>query len=130
VRAGYLVGADGIHSTVPQALGMPFPGQPVLRSVMLAEVHLSEPPPDVLTVNTTGDAFAILAPFGDGWYRVIAWHRHNQPPEDTPVSLAEVRDVTGQALGTDYGMHDPRTGTALTHPPTGLCALGGLAIAG
>ncbi|HEY9243414.1 MAG TPA: FAD-dependent monooxygenase [Streptosporangiaceae bacterium] len=108
VRAGYLVGADGIHSTVRQALGMPFPGQPVLRSVMLAEVHLSEPPPDVLTVNTTGDAFAIIAPFGDGWYRVIAWHRHNQPPEDTPVSLAEVRDVTGQALGTDYGMHDPR----------------------
>ena len=75
---------------------------------MLAEVRLSQPPPDALTMNSTGDAFAIIAPFGDGWYRVIAWHRHDQPPEDTPVSLDEVREVTRQALGTDYGMHDPR----------------------
>jgi 2-polyprenyl-6-methoxyphenol hydroxylase-like FAD-dependent oxidoreductase len=108
VRAGYVAGADGMHSTVRQALGMPFPGKPVVRSVMLAEVRLTQPPPDVMTVNTTGDAFAIIAPFGDGWYRVIAWHRHNQRPEDAPVSLEEVRDVTRQALGADYGMHAPR----------------------
>lgn len=31
-----------------------------------------------------------------------------RPPESAPVSLAEVRDVTRQALGTDFGMHDPR----------------------
>ncbi|HEX6520897.1 MAG TPA: FAD-dependent monooxygenase [Streptosporangiaceae bacterium] len=108
IRARYVVGADGMHSTVRQALGIPFPGKPVVRSVMLAEVRLTEPPPDVLTVNTTGDAFAIIAPFGDGWYRVIAWHRDNQPPDDAPVTLAEVRDVTRRALGSGYGMHDPR----------------------
>jgi hypothetical protein len=62
----------------------------------------------VLTVNTTGKAFAIIAPFGDGWYRVIAWHRHKQLHESAPVGRAEVREVTQQALGTDYGMHDPR----------------------
>jgi 2-polyprenyl-6-methoxyphenol hydroxylase-like FAD-dependent oxidoreductase len=108
VRAAYVVGADGMHSTVRQVLGMPFPGKPVVQSVMLAEVRLTKPPSDALTANATGDAFALIAPFGDGWYRVIAWHRHDQPPEDTPVSLSEVRDVTKQAFGTDYGMHDPR----------------------
>jgi 2-polyprenyl-6-methoxyphenol hydroxylase-like FAD-dependent oxidoreductase len=108
VRAEYLVGADGIHSTVRQALGMPFPGKPVVRSVMLADVLLTQPPPHVMTVNSTGDAFALVAPFGDGWYRVIAWDLNNQPPEETPVSLAEVRDAVRRALGTDYGMHDPR----------------------
>jgi 2-polyprenyl-6-methoxyphenol hydroxylase-like FAD-dependent oxidoreductase len=108
MRAGYLVGADGMHSTVRRTLGMPFPGKPVVRSVMLADVRLARSPPDVLTANGTGDAFALIVPFGDGWYRVIAWHRHNQPPENESVSLAEVRDVTRQALGTDYGMHDPR----------------------
>lgn len=108
VRAEYVVGADGLHSTVRQALGMPFPGKSVVRSVMLAEVRLTMPPAQVLTVNSTGDNFALIAPFGDGWYRVIAWRLHNQPPEDAPVSLAEVRDVTCEALGTDYGMHDPR----------------------
>jgi 2-polyprenyl-6-methoxyphenol hydroxylase-like FAD-dependent oxidoreductase len=108
VRAGYVVGADGIHSTVRQALGMPFPGKPVVRSVMLADVRLTQPPADVLTASTTGDAFALVVPFGDGWYRVIAWQRHHQPPEDTPVHLAEIAEATSQALGTDCGMHDPR----------------------
>jgi flavin-dependent dehydrogenase len=108
MRASWLVAADGIHSPVRQALGMPFPGKAVVRSVMLAEVRLSQSPPDALTEDSTGDAFAIIAPFGDGWYRVIAWHRHNQPNEDAPVSLDEVREVARQALGTDYGMHDPR----------------------
>jgi 2-polyprenyl-6-methoxyphenol hydroxylase-like FAD-dependent oxidoreductase len=108
VRAGWVVGADGMRSTVRQALRMSFPGKPVVRSVMLAEMRLAQPPPDALTANSTGDAFALIAPFGDGWYRVIAWHRHNQPTEDTPVSLDEVREATRQALGTDYGMHDPR----------------------
>jgi 2-polyprenyl-6-methoxyphenol hydroxylase-like FAD-dependent oxidoreductase len=108
MRAGWIVGADGMRSTVRQALGMPFPGQPVVRSVMLAEVRLVQPPPSAMTVDSTGDAFALVAPFGDGWYRVIAWHRRDQPAEDAPVSLDEVREVTRQAQGTDYGMHDPR----------------------
>jgi len=80
----------------------------VVRSVMLAEVRLTQLPPEALTVESTGDAFALTAPFGDGWYRVIAWHRRNQPAENAPVNLDEVREVTRQATGTDYGMHDPR----------------------
>jgi 2-polyprenyl-6-methoxyphenol hydroxylase-like FAD-dependent oxidoreductase len=108
MRAAWMVGTDGMRSTVRQALGLPFPGKSVVRSVMLAEVRLTQPPPDALTVNSTGDAFAITSPFGNGWYRVIAWQRHDQPPEDTPVSLDTVREATRQAAGTDYGMHDPR----------------------
>ncbi len=108
VRAGWLVGADGMHSAVRERLGMPFPGKAVVRSVMLADVRLAESPPDVMTVNTAGDFFCLVAPFGDGWYRVIAWDRSNQPPESTPVTLDEIRDVTRQVLGTDLGMSDPR----------------------
>jgi 2-polyprenyl-6-methoxyphenol hydroxylase-like FAD-dependent oxidoreductase len=108
VRAGWVVGTDGMHSTVRHAVGLPFPGKPVVHSVMLAEVRLTEPPPSALTVNSTGDAFALVAPFGDGFYRVIAWHRCDEPSEDVPVSLEEVREVTRRATGTDYGMHDPR----------------------
>ncbi len=108
VRAGYVVGADGFHSTVRQALGMPFPGKAVVRSMMLADVRLTQPPADALTMNSDGDAFALVAPLGDGWYRVVARESRDQPPEDVPVHLDEVRDVTRQAAGTDYGMHDPR----------------------
>src|SRR5258708_28108684 len=43
VRAGWVVGADGMGSLVRQALGLPFPGKPVVRSVMLADVRLAQP---------------------------------------------------------------------------------------
>jgi hypothetical protein len=76
--------------------------------MMLADVRLSETPKDVLTFNGVRDGFAFIAPFGDGWYRVIAWRRDHELPDDAPVDMAEVRQVTRAALGTDYGMHDAR----------------------
>ncbi|MFC9999206.1 FAD-dependent monooxygenase [Nocardia sp. NPDC127526] len=108
VRAQYLVGADGYHSRVRETLGLEFPGKSVLKSIMLADVRLSEPPTDVLAVNGVGDAFAFVAPFGDGWFRIFAWNRRNQLPDTEPVTLEELREVVQRALGTDFGMHDPR----------------------
>jgi 2-polyprenyl-6-methoxyphenol hydroxylase-like FAD-dependent oxidoreductase len=108
VRASYVIGADGMRSTVRDALGLPFPGVAVLRSIMLADVRLTDAPTDVIAVNAVGGCFAFLAPFGDGWYRVFAWDRRNPQPDSAPVDFDEIRDVTRRALGTDFGMHDPR----------------------
>ncbi|AEW98011.1 MULTISPECIES: FAD-dependent monooxygenase [Streptomycetaceae] len=108
VRASYAVGADGVRSRVRQALGLPFPGVSVVRSMMLADVRLAEPPGEVLTAGAVGDCFAFTAPFGDGWYRVFAWDRHDQRPDDAPVDPAQVRDVLRRALGSDLGMGEPR----------------------
>ncbi|MGI5244996.1 FAD-dependent monooxygenase [Dactylosporangium sp. CA-139066] len=107
-RADYVVGADGAHSGVRRALGLEFPGQAVVRSLMLADVRLSDPPPDAITVTAVGSAFAFVAPFGDGWYRVFAWNRANQVPDSTPLALDEVRDTVRQAFGTDFGMGECR----------------------
>lgn len=79
-----------------------------MQSVILADVQLKEQPPELLTVNASGDGFAFLSPFGDGWFRVIAWNRRKQVPDTEPVELEEVRDITRATLGTDYGMHSPR----------------------
>ncbi|MFD4143780.1 FAD-dependent monooxygenase [Streptomyces sp. NPDC058572] len=108
VRARYVVGADGVRSSVRTALGLPFPGESVIRSIVLADVRLTDEPDDVLAVNGTGDAFAFIAPFGDGWYRVMGWNRKRQVPDSEPVDLDEVRDIARRALGTDHGMHDAR----------------------
>jgi hypothetical protein len=80
----------------------------VLKSIMLADVKLARPLADTLTVNGVGDCFAFIAPFGDGWYRVFAWDRHQQVPDDVPLAFDEVVDVARRALGDDYGMHEPR----------------------
>jgi 2-polyprenyl-6-methoxyphenol hydroxylase-like FAD-dependent oxidoreductase len=108
IRASYAVGADGVNSTVRKALGVPFPGQAVLESIMLADVRLRDAPEGVLAVNAVGDCFAFVAPFGDGWFRIFAWDRRNQVPDSAPLDFQEIRDVTRRALGTDFGMHDPR----------------------
>jgi 2-polyprenyl-6-methoxyphenol hydroxylase-like FAD-dependent oxidoreductase len=107
-HATYLVGADGFHSAVRRALGQAFPGRSVIRSIMLADVRLTQEPPDTLTVNGNGSEFVFIAPFGDGWWRVFAWDRRSDVTDDTPLDLDEVRAVTRRALGTDFGMHDPR----------------------
>ncbi|MFG3495583.1 FAD-dependent monooxygenase [Streptomyces sp. NPDC047928] len=108
LRARYLVGADGVRSTVRDQLGLPFPGHAVIRSLVLADVRLTEEPEALLTVNGSKDAFAFIAPFGDGWYRVMGWNRHRQVPDSAPVDLDEVREIARQALGSDHGMHDAR----------------------
>jgi 2-polyprenyl-6-methoxyphenol hydroxylase-like FAD-dependent oxidoreductase len=107
-QAAFVVGADGVQSRVRQALGLPFPGHSAVRSVMLADVRLDDAPTEVLTIEAVGDGFAFIAPFGDGWYRIIAWDRRRQLPDDAPVDVEEVREVTCRAFGSDFGMHDAR----------------------
>jgi 2-polyprenyl-6-methoxyphenol hydroxylase-like FAD-dependent oxidoreductase len=107
-EAEYLVGADGVRSKVRELLGLPFPGKAVVKSIMLADVKLTEPPEDVLRVNAVGDGFTFVAPFGDGWYRVFAWDRRHQVDDKAPLKLDEIKAVAKRALGTDMGMHDPR----------------------
>ena len=107
-RAAYVVGTDGLRSAVRTAVGLPFPGRSVLKSIMLADVRVTEEPAEVLTANGVGDAFAFIAPFGDGYYRIFAWDRRVAVPDSAPLTLDEVREVTKRALGTDFGMHDAR----------------------
>ncbi|MFD1663478.1 FAD-dependent monooxygenase [Streptomyces caeni] len=108
LRAAYAVGTDGPHSTVRGAVGLPFPGRSVIRSVVLADVLLDEEPEQVLTADAVGDAFAFVAPFGDGYYRVIGWHRGRDVPDTAPLGLDEVREIVRLALGRDFGMRDAR----------------------
>ncbi|MFI1482963.1 FAD-dependent monooxygenase [Streptomyces sp. NPDC020747] len=108
LRAAYVVGTDGMRSAVREAVGLPFPGRSAIRSVVLADVRLAQEPETLLTVNAVGDAFVFLAPFGDGYYRVIGWDRRRDVADDAPLDLDEVKEITRLALGRDFGMHDAR----------------------
>ncbi|WP_240137147.1 FAD-dependent oxidoreductase [Streptomyces sp. MUM 178J] len=108
LRARWLVGADGVRSTVRDLLGLPFPGHAVIRSMVLADVRLDAEPKGPIAVNGADGAFAFVAPFGDGWHRVMGWARDRQAPDSEQVGLDEVREIVRRSLGTDYGMHDAR----------------------
>lgn len=107
-RARYLVGTDGARSTVRGAIGVPFPGRAVIRSMVLADVRLARTPADTLTVAAANESLGFIAPFGDGWYRFIGWHGNRDVSEDEPVDLDEVRSIARATLGDDFGMSDPR----------------------
>ncbi|GAB2478400.1 FAD-dependent monooxygenase [Promicromonospora xylanilytica] len=106
--ARYLVGTDGARSTVREAVGIPFPGQAVIRSMVLADVRLAREPADTLTVAAANDSLGFIAPFGDGWYRFIGWHGDRDVSEDEPVDLDEVRAIARATLHDDFGMTEPR----------------------
>ncbi|MEV0252981.1 FAD-dependent monooxygenase [Streptomyces sp. NPDC050732] len=108
LRAAYAVGTDGLRSAVREAVGLPFPGRSVIRSLVLADVRLAEPPETLIAVNAVGDAFAFIAPFADGYHRVIGWDRSRDVPDSAPLGLDEVKGIVRQALGSDFGMHDAR----------------------
>jgi 2-polyprenyl-6-methoxyphenol hydroxylase-like FAD-dependent oxidoreductase len=107
-RAAYLVGTDGSHSSVRSLLGVGFPGHTVVESVMLVDAKLSQPPETRIATNTDGDKFAFVAPFKDGYHRIICWDQKRSLPETEPVDVGEVREILRETLGTDFGMGEPR----------------------
>jgi len=70
-------------------------------------VRLSAPPADVLAANGWADAFAFVAPFGDAGTASSPGTGH-QVDDAAPLELAEIREVTRRALGTDFGMGEAR----------------------
>ncbi|MFD9738440.1 FAD-dependent monooxygenase [Umezawaea sp. NPDC059074] len=107
-KASYVVGADGVRSTVRDLVGQPFPGEVLLKSIVLADAYLGDPPASIVTVDAAEDCFAFLAPFGDGWFRVIVWDRRFEDDPAFQPSEAMVRDVLTRATGTDFGLREIR----------------------
>ncbi|MFI9721415.1 FAD-dependent monooxygenase [Streptomyces sp. NPDC052396] len=108
LRARYAVGADGVHSAVRQALGIPFPGQAIISSVLLADVQLATDPGEVPAIKAGAEGFGFIVPFGDGWYRVIGWRTGSQLPSDAPADFDDLRALVRTLFGTDFGMSEPR----------------------
>lgn len=79
IRAAYVVGADGMHSTVRQQAGIGFAGGEFAESFALADVRLAgEAPVDEVILFYGNEGLNVLAPLPDGVYRIVA------PAADVP----------------------------------------------
>jgi 2-polyprenyl-6-methoxyphenol hydroxylase-like FAD-dependent oxidoreductase len=79
VRAAYVVGADGMHSTVREQTGIGFHGDKYEQSFVLADVHLTgEAPTDEVVLFWAAAGLTVVAPLPGGAFRVVA------PVDDAP----------------------------------------------
>jgi 2-polyprenyl-6-methoxyphenol hydroxylase-like FAD-dependent oxidoreductase len=109
VRAKYVVGTDGAHSSVRRLAGVDFVGTQYATHILLADVRLTRPPGDTLFGAFTREGLVLFVPFGDGWFRAIAWDRTREKvPLDEPVTLEELRSAFQRIAGDDFGMGEPR----------------------
>ncbi|MEU8354591.1 FAD-dependent monooxygenase [Nonomuraea sp. NPDC048882] len=110
--ASYVVGCDGAHSKVREQAGIDFAGKQYATHILLADVRVTEPPQDALFAAASGEGVVLMIPFGDGWFRAIAWDRlREQVPLDVPLPMEEMRDAFDRIAGTDFGMREQRWST-------------------
>jgi 2-polyprenyl-6-methoxyphenol hydroxylase-like FAD-dependent oxidoreductase len=73
VRARYLIGADGVRSTVREQAGIAFTGSTYAESFVLADVRLSGGiPADEVILYFSPAGLVVLAPLPDDRYRIVA----------------------------------------------------------
>ncbi|HTY34349.1 FAD-dependent oxidoreductase [Mycobacterium sp.] len=79
IRAGYVAGADGMHSTVREHAGIGFTGGEFAESFALADVRLSgDAPRDEVILFYAREGLNVLAPLPGDIFRIVA------PVADTP----------------------------------------------
>jgi 2-polyprenyl-6-methoxyphenol hydroxylase-like FAD-dependent oxidoreductase len=108
IEAGWVVGCDGVRSTVRAAAGIAFDGSPATCFGWLADVELATPPdpPIVSAWGTDGQLLGV--PLPGGTYRLVGIAR-DDVRTDRPgeLTLDEVRARTTAVLGRDLGAHAP-----------------------
>lgn len=104
LRADYLVGCDGGRSFVRKAAGIAFPGWDASVSHLIAEVELSEQPPE-WGMRQGEHGLSGLSPAEDGKVGVLV----TEPKvgsTDEPT-LADLSAALIAVYGTDYGVKNP-----------------------
>ena len=100
IRARYLVGADGIHSTVREHSGIGFEGGQYEESFVLADVHLSgEVPADEVLLFWATAGLTVVAPLpGGDVYRVVA-PAAEAPENPSAEFVQQLLDERGLGVG-------------------------------
>ncbi|GAA2410192.1 FAD-dependent oxidoreductase [Nonomuraea africana] len=88
VRARYVVGADGMHSTVREQAGIGFTGGTYAESFSLADVRLSGGvPADEVELFFSPEGLVVVAPLPGGTFRIVA--TVEEAPEQPDVAFVQ-----------------------------------------
>jgi 2-polyprenyl-6-methoxyphenol hydroxylase-like FAD-dependent oxidoreductase len=102
VRAGWVIGADGAHSAVRKAMGVDFPGVPLIEHFLLADVHADiDRPRDNTYGWLRGTQMFVAFPLPG----VDLWRLMTAAPSGFPVdpSQDEIIAYLGERLAAEIG---------------------------
>lgn len=95
MRAGYVAGADGMHSVVRQAARIPFDGSAYEGSFVLADVTMDWGlARDEVNLFFAPDGLVVVAPLPEGLHRIVATVGE-APPEPTVDDVQRILDARG-----------------------------------
>jgi 2-polyprenyl-6-methoxyphenol hydroxylase-like FAD-dependent oxidoreductase len=95
IAARWLVGGDGMHSTVRRASGIAFEGAPYGESFMLADARLDHAPaPDEVSLFFSPKGLVVVAPMPNGTHRIVAT-MENAPEHPSASDVQAVLDQRG-----------------------------------
>jgi 2-polyprenyl-6-methoxyphenol hydroxylase-like FAD-dependent oxidoreductase len=115
LRARYLVGCDGGHSTVRKLVGVNFPGRDGKLSLVVADVRLAGGAGNVSTrarhfseyIQRNGNVIGILSPLSDGVSRLTFGGPEQQGlARDAPITETEVRTALHASYGSDVELQE------------------------
>ncbi len=99
LRARYVVGADGIHSTVREQAGIGFEGGVYQESFALADVRLrGEIPADEVILFWAKAGLTVVAPLPGDIYRIVA-PVTEAPEEPSAAFIQQILDNRGFGVG-------------------------------
>lgn len=108
VRAAYLVGADGAHSTVRRGLGFAFEGSTFEQTLWQADVRVRFPfeadPNEAHAFPSPSGMMGALPLLGEGRYRVIALAPPH--PEREPT-LEGMQEIARERMPEGVELYDP-----------------------
>lgn len=106
IKARYVVGADGAHSTVRAKAGMDWRGSDYPGSYVLADVEADGVEPGAVHAFLNDDGFLLLFPLGTpaSWRLVGVKERG----DSTPVSLPSLQAIADRFSGGTVKLHDPQ----------------------
>ncbi|WP_280242043.1 FAD-dependent monooxygenase [Nocardia abscessus] len=109
IEAEWVVGCDGVRSTVRQAAGIAYPGDESTMLGWLGDIELADPPPQPVLTEWTESGLLMSVRLPGGSYRLIGI-----TPQDLrtdwpgALTLDELRAKTIAIAGTDWAMHSPK----------------------
>ncbi|MGW6334649.1 FAD-dependent oxidoreductase [Nocardia rhamnosiphila] len=88
IRARYLIGADGLHSTVREQAGIGFTGGSYAESFTLADVRVTGGvPKDEVILYFSPAGLVVVAPLPDDMYRIVA--TVDEAPHEPDVAFVQ-----------------------------------------